>query len=125
MIYGIGTDIVSIPRFERMLKRHGERLAARVLGSDELSAYRSCAQPAAFLAKRFAAKEAFSKALGTGFRAPLTLTRISVEHDRAGKPALLLHAKIGALMTARGVKTCHLSISDEKEFACAFVVLEA
>lgn len=125
MIYGIGTDIVSIARFERMLKRHGERLAARVLGSEELSAYRSCARPAAFLAKRFAAKEAFSKALGTGFRAPLTLTRISVEHDDAGKPALRLHAKISALMTARGVKNCHLSISDEKEFACAFVVLEA
>lgn len=125
MIYGIGTDIVSIARFERMLARHGERLASRVLGSDELPAYLSCAHRAAFLAKRFAAKEAFAKALGTGFRAPLTLTRMSVEHNDDGKPALRLDAKITALMAVRGVKNCHLSISDEKEFACAFVVLEA
>lgn len=124
MIYGIGTDVVSVGRFERMLARYGHRVAARVLSDTELSAYRACAQPAAFLAKRFAAKEAFAKALGTGIRSPLTLVRLRIEHDDIGKPTFRFDEEVIALMTARGVQHCHLSISDEKEIACAFVVLE-
>lgn len=124
MIYGIGTDIVAVVRFERMLARYGQRVAMRVLSSCEMPAYLECANPAAFLAKRFAAKEAFAKALGTGIRSPLRLARITVEHDSAGKPALRWDEEIAALLTSFGVRDCHLSISDEKELACAFVVLE-
>lgn len=124
MIYGIGTDIVSVPRFEKMLARYGQRLALRVLNETELVAYDGCAQPAAFLAKRFAAKEAFAKALGTGIRAPLSLTRVRIEHDGIGKPGFRFDPEIEALLARRGVRRCHLSISDEKEIACAFVVLE-
>lgn len=125
MIYGIGTDIVSIERFERMLNRYGPRVAAHILSESEMPAYQGCVQPAAFLAKRFAAKEAFAKALGTGIRWPLTLTRIGIAHTESGRPILNFNDEVVAQLEARGVQSWHLSISDEKEFACAFVVLEA
>src|ERR1022692_4561072 len=88
MIFGIGTDIVEYARIERMLERYEGRFAERMLSERELPEFRSHAHPARFLAKRFAAKEAFSKAVGSGLRYPVSLQRISITHDGLGKPVL-------------------------------------
>lgn len=123
MIYGIGTDICRIERFERMLARYGERAARRVLGERELAEFGGVAHPARFLARRFAAKEAFSKALGTGIREPVLLSAMQVGHDELGRPYMECGGKLAALMASRGF-TSHLSISDEADHAVAFVVIE-
>lgn len=125
MIFGIGTDIVEYARIEAMWQRLGQRLAERILSESELPEFLAHAHPARFLAKRFAAKEAFAKALGTGLRAPATFENIGVAHDDLGKPVFDLGAALQALLDARGIHACHLSISDEKALAVAFVVLEA
>lgn len=124
MIQGIGVDLVNPQRVAQLLDRYGERFARRVLAPEEWPQYSKSAQPALFLAKRFAAKEAFSKALGSGLRAPATLTRISVVQDRLGKPSLAFHRDLEALLQERGVHHHHLSLSDEADLVCAFVVLE-
>lgn len=123
MIFGIGTDIVAVERFEGLLARHGQRLARRILSAAELHDFAVSPHPARFLARRFAAKEAFSKALGTGVRTPVTLRGVGVGHDSLGKPRLELAPQVAALMQGRGLVS-HLSISDEAQFAVAFVVLE-
>ena len=131
MIYGIGTDIVRIDRIERLIGQWGDRFARRVLGPEELAEYhrrRGRGQhgpgySARYLAKRFAAKEAFGKALGTGVRAPATLPAIAVGHDTLGKPVFAYSDELAALMNEKRL-TAHLSISDEHDFAVAFVVLE-
>lgn len=125
MIYGIGTDIVAVRRIEAILERHGEAFARRILAVEEWAAFRQSAAPARFLARRFAAKEAFAKALGTGMRPPVSWHNISIAHDRLGKPELGLAPGVEALLAQRGIGGRHLSISDEKEMAVAFVVLEA
>ncbi|KGE77717.1 holo-ACP synthase [Halomonas sp. ND22Bw] len=125
MILGVGTDIARVARFETAQARHGERFARRVLGDDELAGYRERGQPAAFLAKRFAAKEAFVKALGTGLRHGMRWTEIQVVNDALGRPALVLSGRARELAEAEGVRNLHLSLSDEAAFAVAFVVLEA
>lgn len=124
MIYGIGTDIVAVRRIEAILERHGEALARRILAVEEWAAFRQSVAPARFLARRFAAKEAFAKAFGTGMRPPVSWHNISIAHDRLGKPELSLAPGLEALLAQRGVGCRHLSISDEKELAVAFVVLE-
>ncbi len=88
MIFGIGTDIVSVSRIESALTRHGEAFARRILAEEEFADYATQAHPARFLAKRFAAKEALAKASGQGLRHPVTLHNIAVGHDALGKPAL-------------------------------------
>ncbi|MBI4755275.1 MAG: holo-ACP synthase [Betaproteobacteria bacterium] len=123
MIFGIGTDIVAVERFEGLLARHGQRVARRILSAAELHDFADSPHPARFLARRFAAKEAFSKALGTGVRTPVTLRGVGVGHDALGKPCLDLAPQVAALMQGRGLVS-HLSISDEAQFAVAFVVLE-
>lgn len=123
MIYGIGTDIVRIIRLEALYQRHGERVLRRMLAAEEREACRQHAQPARFLAKRFAAKEAFAKALGTGVRAPVLLPAIRIAHDELGKPVLAFNEELQALMQARELRA-HLSISDEQDQVIAFVVLE-
>ncbi len=125
MILGVGTDIARVARFEAAQARHGERFAARLLGDDELASYRQRGRPAAFLAKRFAAKEAFVKALGTGLRHGMRWTEIQVVNDALGRPALDLAGRARELAEAEGVRNLHLSLSDEAAFAVAFVVLEA
>jgi len=124
MIYGIGTDIVEVSRIEDSLARFGDAFAQRILNEREWLAYAQSQTQARFLAKRFAAKEAFAKALGTGLRAPATFQNIEVTHDDLGKPILDLAPELQALLDRQGILHAHLSVSDEKALAAAFVVLE-
>ncbi|TDO12653.1 MULTISPECIES: holo-ACP synthase [Halomonas] len=124
MIIGIGTDIARVARFEQGMARHGERFAQRLLGERERERLHGHVLPAAFLAKRFAAKEAFVKALGTGLRRGMRWTEIQVVNDALGRPALVLSGKAQELAEAAGVRSLHLSLSDEAALAVAFVVLE-
>lgn len=124
MIYGIGIDVVEPHRIARLLEKYGERFARRVLTQREWPGYTRTAKPILFVANRFAAKEAFSKAMGTGFRYPVTLQSMSVVQDRRGKPSFEFHENLARLVAAEGVSGHHLSISDEKSLACAVVVLE-
>jgi holo-[acyl-carrier protein] synthase len=123
MIVGIGTDIVAIKRMQALWQRHGERGIERILAPGEREACRQSAEPARFLAKRFAAKEALGKAVGSGIRAPLVLSAIEIIHDVAGKPEFRLNADADALFRGKG-RVAHLSISDEQDYAISFVVLE-
>ena len=124
MIYGIGTDIVEVARIEASISQFGDEFAKRILADSELSAYEKSAIKPRFLAKRFAAKEAFSKALGTGLRAPATFQNIAVSHDDLGKPILLLAPELQRFLNSKNITKTHISISDEKNLAAAFVVLE-
>ena len=124
MIFGIGTDIVEVSRIEDALARHGEGFARRILTDAELAEFQNSHTQARFLAKRFAAKEAFAKALGTGVRAPATMQNIGVSHDALGKPVLTLAPDLQTLVEEKNIVRQHLSISDEKALAVAFVVLE-
>ena len=125
MIYGIGIDLVEPQRIERLRDKYGERFARRVLTPLEWPGYLRTARPVLFLANRFAAKEAFSKAMGTGFRYPVTLQCISVVQNAAGKPSLEFHPNLERLISSRGIVRHHLTISDERALACACVVIEA
>lgn len=123
MIYGIGTDIVSVARIREGLTRHGERYTEMLLAEAEREECARAPDAARFIAKRFAAKEAFSKAFGTGLRSPVTLHAVAVVHDELGKPAYAFDEKLGALMQERGLRA-QLSISDEKEYVVAFAIIE-
>jgi holo-[acyl-carrier protein] synthase len=125
MIYGIGIDIVEPPRIARLMDKYGERFARRVLTETEWPGYTRTAKPVLFLANRFAAKEAFSKAMGTGFRYPVTLQCISIVQNRAGKPGFAFNPALARLVESLGIVGHHLTISDERSVACACVVLEA
>lgn len=124
MIYGIGTDLVEPSRIARLLEKYGERFAKRLLTDNEWPEYLVSGQPAMFLAKRFAAKEALSKAIGTGLRHPVSLSYIGVTHDQLGRPCFEFHPDLSALVRNEGITSHHLSISDELNLACAFVILE-
>jgi len=124
MIFGIGTDIVEVARIDASIQQFGDDFAKRILAESELASYLESHIKARFLAKRFAAKEAFSKALGTGLRAPATFQNIAVSHDDLGKPLLVLAPELQALLQSKNITQMHLSISDEKNLAAAFVVLE-
>lgn len=124
MIFGIGTDIVAYARIKSMHDRHGERAARRILSSQEMAEYSTFPDPARLLMKRFAAKEALSKAAGIGLRHPLALTQVSVTHDELGKPAFAFAEGLEAHFSGMGITRHHLSISDERDMAVAFVVLE-
>ncbi|MDQ3187260.1 MAG: holo-ACP synthase [Pseudomonadota bacterium] len=124
MIYGIGTDLVEPSRIARLLEKYGERFARRLLTDEEWPDYINSGQPAMFLAKRFAAKEALSKAIGTGMRYPVSLSHIGIIHDRLGKPYFAFHPALSVLVRNEGITNHHLSISDELNLACAFVILE-
>lgn len=124
MIYGVGTDLIEIPRVERVLARFGVRFAQRILCEPELRRFRSHAKPASYLAKRFAAKEAFTKALGTGIRAPANWHGVWVVNLRSGKPQLEFSASLSGLLEARGIRRTHLTLTDERGLAAATVILE-
>ncbi len=124
MIFGIGTDVVEVPRVERLLARYGERFAARMLAAVEWERFRASANPAQYLAGRFAAKEAFAKAVGTGLRHPVSLSAIGVMNDSQGKPMLRLAPAVEALLQDAGVVASHVSLTHERGIACAFVILE-
>jgi holo-[acyl-carrier protein] synthase len=124
VIYGVGTDLIEIPRVERALARFGVRFAQRILCEPELRRFRAHAKPAAYLAKRFAAKEAFTKALGTGIRAPANWHGVWVSNQRSGKPQLEFSAPLAHLLETRGIRRSHLTLTDESGMAAATVILE-
>ena len=124
MIFGIGTDIVEVARIEASIAQFGDEFAKRILADSEFYIYLDSQIKARFLAKRFAAKEAFSKALGTGLRHPATFQNIAVSHDELGKPMLVLASELQDFLQSKHITQMHISISDERNLAAAFVVLE-
>ena len=124
MILGTGTDIISIARIRATLDRHGARFAQRILSDLELVALNDTKSPVAWLAKRWAAKEAFGKAAGSGILAPLTWAGIGVGHDDAGRPLFELSDAVAFHLQSRGVTRTHLTLSDERDYAVAFVIFE-
>jgi len=124
VIYGVGSDLIEIPRVERVLARFGERFARRILCEPELRRFHAHAKPAAYLAKRFAAKEAFTKALGTGIHAPANWHGVWVVNLKSGKPQLEFSAALARLLEDRGIRRSHLTLTDERDMAAATVILE-
>ena len=123
MIYGIGTDIVSVERMRNNIERYGDRFAERILSDEELKDFKAVINHAHFLAKRFAAKEAVAKAMGTGFIGGLSLREISVGHDGLGKPVLKFTGKAKEFILREKIASSHISLADEVDYAVAFVTL--
>lgn len=123
MIFGIGTDIVEVARMRRSLDRHGAKFAARILSATELTDFQHAPHPANFLAKRFAAKEAAAKAMGTGFRHGLSLRHISVKRDPHARPELVFAGAAKSFMQENRISAAHISLADEQAYAVAFVIL--
>ena len=125
MIYGVGTDIVNIDRIQKIILKNREGFIKRVLTEHEQALFANKADSAAFCAKRFAAKEAFSKALGTGIGRVVSFQDLTIRNNDNGKPHFIPSEKLRLYLLEKGVKQAHLSISDESQYAVAFVVLEA
>lgn len=123
MVKGIGTDLVKIARLEKIWVRNGQAFANKILTAKELEQLAATHYPARFLAKRFAAKEAALKALGTGLAAGISWQHLEITNDDLGKPLLSLTKAALARATALGATSWHLSLSDEEDLALAFVVL--
>ena len=129
MIIGIGVDIADVARFEKLLDRFANRAVEKILASVEQERFHRSAQPAAYLAKRWASKEAFGKALGTGIAKGVTLPQIAVINGLNGEPLFEFSGVAAELLLQRGINRSHLTISDERlasgaMIATAFVVLE-
>lgn len=124
MIYGIGTDILALSRIQQLYHRYGQALAKRILSPCEHAQWRASSQPERFLAKRFAAKEAFSKAVGTGIRTPVSFRNIIITHDQLGKPIFQYEAELQTWLNQRQINQVHLSISDEQDHILAFAIAE-
>jgi holo-[acyl-carrier protein] synthase len=124
VIHGIGTDLLDAERIRQGLVRFGEHYADRILAPAEHAGYYASPDPARFLAKCFAAKEAFAKATGTGLRAPVSLRNIAVLRDEHGKPLIECAPELATWLAARGITAHHVSLSDEGNLVLAFVVLE-
>jgi holo-[acyl-carrier protein] synthase len=125
MIVGIGTDVCSIERIGKSLERFGERFVNRILTPDERPRFERTKDKAGHLAKRFAAKEAFAKAIGTGIHPPFTWHSISVSRNAKGKPGIKPSAEMEKHLKKLGVTESHISLTDDAGVAVAFVVLEA
>ncbi|MDH3762224.1 MAG: holo-ACP synthase [Gammaproteobacteria bacterium] len=125
MIAGIGVDIVETARVQRLAAKFGERFARRILTEDELREFNRRRQSGSFLATRFAAKEATAKALGTGIGEQFGFHSVQVEHDDNGKPLLKFLDNGLELITRRKIRQAMISLSDEKNYAVAMVVLES
>ncbi|MBA4264719.1 MAG: holo-ACP synthase [Comamonadaceae bacterium] len=128
MIYGIGTDICDIRRIEATLRRQGERFARRVLADAELVVWqqRSARWPQRglrYLATRFSAKEAFSKAVGMGMRMPMTWRSCEIQNLRSGQPVIVLHGDLKTWFEDKGLRA-HVTVTDETDYAASFVVVE-
>ena len=128
MIYGIGTDICDVRRIRASLERHGDRFAERVLSDAELAIWRARSQRwsergVRYLATRFSAKEAFSKAVGLGMRLPMHWRRCEVGNAPSGAPCIVLHGELKAWFEARGL-VAHITLSDESDYAVSFCVVE-
>ncbi|MDH5357134.1 MAG: holo-ACP synthase [Gammaproteobacteria bacterium] len=123
MIFGIGTDLVHIPRMQMLIEKHGDKIALKILSDAEFLVFQKSNNQAAFLAKRFAAKEAAAKALGTGFRDGLSLRHIEVSNNEMGKPELHFYQRGQALLDELNIGRSLLSLSDDKNYALAYVTL--
>ena len=126
--YGIGTDICDIRRIRASLDRHGERFASKILSEAEMMTWQQRSQRwpergVRFLATRFSAKEAFSKAIGLGMRMPMTWRACEIVKARSGKPEIALHGALADWFSQRGLRA-HVTVTDESEYAAAFVVVE-
>lgn len=127
MIYGIGTDIVQISRIEAALARSGDRFAEKILGPEELVTFherraRNAVRGMRFLATRFSAKEAFSKAIGLGLRMPMTWPSAQMLNAPSGKPVIVCSGALGEFMRQNRL-TAQVTISDEADYGVAFVVV--
>jgi holo-[acyl-carrier-protein] synthase len=128
MIYGIGTDICDVRRIGRSFERHGERFARKILADGELATWRARSarwpdRGLRYLATRFSAKEAFSKAIGLGMRMPMTWRLCEIGKLASGQPVIVLHGGLKDWFEARGL-TAHVSVTDETDYAASFVVVE-
>ncbi len=128
MIYGIGTDICDVRRIRQSVERHGERFARRVLSDGEYATWqaRSARWPERglrYLATRFSAKEAFSKAIGLGLRMPMTWRACEIANQPSGKPVIVLHGALKTWFEAQGL-SAHVTLTDESDYAASFVVVE-
>jgi holo-[acyl-carrier protein] synthase len=128
MIYGIGTDICDVRRIKASLERHGDRFAEKVLSEGELATWRARTarwpdRGLRYLATRFSAKEAFSKAIGLGMRMPMTWRHCEVAKLASGQPVIVLHGGLKVWFEERGLQA-HLSVTDETDYAASFCVVE-
>jgi holo-[acyl-carrier protein] synthase len=128
MIYGIGTDICDIRRIRASLERHGERFAQKILSEAELSTWRARGarwpeRGVRYLATRFSAKEAFSKAIGMGMRMPMTWRLCEIGKLPSGQPVIVLHGELKTWFDNRGL-SAQVSVTDETDYAASFVVVE-
>ncbi len=124
MIYGIGTDLVDIERVKKILSKNRDGFVKRVLSEHEQALFANKADSAAYCAKRFAAKEAFAKALGTGIGQVAGFQDLTVRNNENGKPYFIPSEKLRLYLLEKGINQAHLSISDESQNAVAFVILE-
>jgi len=128
MIYGIGTDICDVRRIQASLARHGERFAQRILSDAELATWHQRSQRwpergVRYLATRFSAKEAFSKAIGLGMRLPMSWRLCEVGKLPSGQPHIVLHGALKSWFEAKGL-SAHISVTDETDYAASFCVVE-
>lgn len=128
MIFGIGTDICDVRRVRATLERHGERFARKILSDGELATWqarsaRRYERGVSYLATRFSAKEAFSKAIGLGMRIPMTWRNCEIVKAASGKPEIVLHGALKTWFEARHL-TAHITVSDETNYASSFCVVE-
>lgn len=128
MIYGIGTDICDIRRIQASLERHGERFAEKILSDVELATWRMRSQRwpergVRYLATRFSAKEAFSKAIGLGMRMPMTWRSCEIGKLPSGQPTIVLHGELKTWFDAKGL-SAHVTVTDETDYAASFCVVE-
>jgi holo-[acyl-carrier protein] synthase len=128
MVYGIGTDICDVRRIAATLERRGERFPEKVLGPDEMRVFRFRrgkveARGVRYLATRFSAKEAFSKAIGLGLHMPMTWRDCEILNHPSGQPYIRLHGALAAWFAARGLQA-HVTVTDETDYAASFVVVE-
>lgn len=128
MIYGVGTDVCDIRRIRASLERHGERFAAKVLSANELATWKARGarwpeRGVRYLATRFSAKEAFSKAVGLGMRMPMTWRLCEIGNQASGAPVVVLHGALKTWFEAKGLRA-QLSLSDETDYAVSFCIVE-
>ena len=129
MIYGIGTDICDVRRIRASLERHGERFAEKILSDAELASWRQRSERwpergVRYLATRFSAKEAFSKAIGLGIHHPMRWADCQILNEPGGKPVIRLSGALAEWFAARSLKA-HVSVTDESDYAASYVVVEA
>nr|WP_315464053.1 holo-ACP synthase [uncultured Rhodoferax sp.] len=128
MIYGIGTDICDVRRIRASVERHGERFAAKVLSDAELTTWKARSERwpergLRYLATRFSAKEAFSKAIGLGMRMPMSWKLCEIAKEPSGKPVIVLHGELKTWFEAQGLQA-HITVTDETDYVASFCVVE-